>query len=117
MRSGANVPALRGAGEFAGQPSPVVPAGDVTRSKKPRTARTAGASGRDKPSMDRVPEPHWICLVTGLMGECALPLGDLPGDLLGCANGHRFVREVVDGTGTLRRLEDVATLIADEPAA
>ena len=53
--------------------------------------------------------------MTGLMGECALPLGDL-GDVLGCANGHRFQRVVVDGTGTLRRLEDVAALNEEEAA-
>jgi len=60
--------------------------------------------------MQTISEPSWWCLVTGLMGECALPLGDLPGDVLGCANGHRFQRVVVDGTGTLLRLEDVAAL-------
>jgi hypothetical protein len=64
--------------------------------------------------MNSMPVPTWLCLVPGLLGECALPLGDLPGDLLGCANGHRFTRAIAsDGTGYLQRLEDVAALEPD----
>jgi len=44
--------------------------------------------------------------VTGPLGECALPLADLTGDLLGCANGHRFLRSIAaGGTGSLRRVD------------
>lgn len=59
------------------------------------------------------PAPSWRCLAPTLLGCCDLDLGDVPGGLLGCANGHRWVRDL--SLGAIRQVEDVAAL-ADEVA-
>ncbi len=57
--------------------------------------------------MNSTTYPAWRCLAPTLLGCCDLDLGDM-GELLGCANGHRWVRDL--SIGALRQVEDVVAL-------